>query len=67
MVYLLIPYDQELDLTDLGHLKLYNAIIAGLKKEQRFDGNKENFRSFEKIKTAPLPVCSAKLSIIGPG
>ena len=49
MVYLLSSYNQVLDLTDSGHLKLYNVVITGLKKEQCFDGNKENFRSFEKI------------------
>ena len=38
MVYLLSSYNQVLDLTN-----------SGLEKDQRFDGNKENFRSFEKI------------------
>ena len=42
MVFILNPYNQVLDLTDISYLKLYMAKYSSLEKEVKFDGKRQN-------------------------
>ena len=52
-MFILNPYDQELDLTKKDHLRLYVDGCAGL-KEVKFDGKIENYPSFVKLIGKPM-------------
>ena len=50
MVFVLNPYDADLDLTDKDDRKLYNDGCKGLKETgDHFDGKKKNFKNWSKL------------------
>ena len=48
-VFVLNPYDQELDLSKREHLKLYTDGCVGLSEKSKFDEKRENYSSFVKL------------------
>ena len=43
------PYNQELNISTREHQKLYTDGCQGIDKDERFDGNPENYESFLKL------------------
>ena len=49
MMFLLNPYDKELDIGTKEGLQLYGAAKKVLEKEVRYDGTKEKYSVFMKL------------------
>ena len=43
------PYKKVINLNDTSDLKLYKEAVKGLEKEDKFNGKKENFDTFQKL------------------
>ena len=48
-VFILNPYEAELDLTDKDDRKLFAEVSKGLKEDYLLNGKRENFLTFSKL------------------